>query len=207
MATAQTIIQNARYDLGDFGGQKYNDTMLLHYLNRMIPIFDSVLVALNSDFLKTSASVSLASGSNVAALPTRCDKVSQVWLDTDLWLKEPLDLVMYRYQINNSTGSSARPSYWAYNADNLFFNVDSDDDYTLTVYFMQRTATLALTDDMPYNSLFDEFFREAIVTMAHKAVDNKVPGVDGQFYASFKAMAERHVISRNMKYKNFYIDF
>jgi len=207
MATVATIIQNARYDLGDFGGQKYDDTMMLHYLNRIIPILDDVLISLDADYTKTSASVTLLSGNNTVALPTRCDNIIMIWYGTDLWLKETLDQLMYRYQINASTSNTGTPQYWSYNSANIYFNTDADTDYALTVYFHQRTDTLASDDDMPYNDVFNEYIREAIVTMAQKAKDNKIAGPDQQFYATFKAIAERYVITRNTRFRNFHIDF
>lgn len=207
MATVATIIQNARYDLGDFGGQKYNDTMMLHYLNRIIPILDDVLISLDADYTKTSESLTLLTGSNTVALPTRCDNIIMVWYNSDLWLKESLDKLMYRYQINVATSNTGTPQYWSYNAANIYFNNIADIDYAITVYFHQRTATLTATDSMPYNDVFNEYVREAIVTMAQKAKDNKIPGVDQQFYATFKAIAERYVITRNTHFQNFHIDF
>ena len=54
MATVQTIIDSARYDLVDYVdgvglGIEFDDTELLNYMNRMVGILDSNLVSLNSD--------------------------------------------------------------------------------------------------------------------------------------------------------------
>ena len=54
MATVQSIIDSARYDLVDYVdgvglGIEFDDTELLNYMNRMIGILDSNLVSLNSD--------------------------------------------------------------------------------------------------------------------------------------------------------------
>jgi hypothetical protein len=56
MATVQSIIDSARYDLVDFVdgigvGIEYDDTELLNYLNRMIGIMDSTLSSLGSDLV------------------------------------------------------------------------------------------------------------------------------------------------------------
>lgn len=207
MATVQTIIDNARYDLGDFGGQKYDDVQMLHYMNRIVPIVDDILIALDSDFTKTSAAVTLSSGANTATLPTRCDHILKIWYGSDLLLKESLDVLMYRYQINNASSTTGLPSYWAHNATNIYFNIEADQDYALTAYYHVRTATLAVTDNMPFNDVFNEFFREAIVSMAQKAKDNQITPVDQQFYSTFKHIAERYVISRNKNLKKYWKDF
>lgn len=56
MATAQSVINSARYDLIDFVdgvgvGIEFDDTELLNYLNRMIGLMDSALSSLNSDLV------------------------------------------------------------------------------------------------------------------------------------------------------------
>ena len=207
MTTVQTVINNSRYDLQDFGSQKWDDVQLLSYLNRIVSIIDDTLIALDSDFTKTSDTVTLLTGSNTVALPTRCDSIVWVWDSTDLLLKEDLDKVMYRFQINNGTSTTGNPKYWAYNSSNLYFNISADDDYTLTVYFHQKTDALALTDNMPFNGVFDEFIRESIVSMAFRTKDKAIPAVDQQFYGTFKRIAERYVITRNMRHRTHYIDF
>ena len=53
MATAQSILDSARYDLGDYEtGIMWDDTELLNYLNRMIGIMNSQLVALESELVE-----------------------------------------------------------------------------------------------------------------------------------------------------------
>ena len=57
MATAQTIIDSARYDLVDFKdgtgvGIEFDDTELLNYLNRVVGLMDTSLSALQSDLVE-----------------------------------------------------------------------------------------------------------------------------------------------------------
>lgn len=207
MATVQNIIDSARYDLGDFGGQRQNDTQLLNYMNRVVMVLDDVLISLDSDFTKTSASATLSSGSNTMTLPTRCDSIIKIWYGSELWLKEDLDKVMYRYQINNATSATGSPQYWAHNSANVFFNIEADQDYALTVYYHIRSATLAIGDNMPYSDTFNEYLREAIISMAQKTRDKQITNVDQQFYSTFKHIAERYVISRNTERRKYGIDF
>jgi len=207
MSTVQEIITDSRYDLGDFGGQKYNDVQMLHHMNRIVKILDDILVSLESDYTKTSSEVILLTGDNTVSMPTRSDKIQWVWYGTDRLLKEPLDTVMYRFQLNDATSTTGLPSFWAYNNANLYFNIEADADYTFNVYHHIKTDTLSLTDDMPYNDEFNQYLREAIVSMAQKVSDNQIPGVDQQWYGSFKNIVERHVVSRGIKQKNYHIDF
>lgn len=56
MATAQTIVDSARYDLTDYVdgvglGIEFDDAELLNYLNRMVGIMDFILSSLRSDLV------------------------------------------------------------------------------------------------------------------------------------------------------------
>lgn len=208
MATAQSVIDSARYDLEDFGQQKWTDTQLLNLLNRMVGVLDSALISLDSDFTKTSGSVTLLSGNNTVAVPTTTtDTIFQVWYGTVLLLKEPLEVVMHRYQINNSSSSTARPSFWAHNNNNIYFNIEADTNYALTVYYHQRSAALLVGSSMPYSDRFNEILRESIVSAAHKAKDDNISRVDNAYYNLFKQNAVRYVISRNTIRKKWNLGF
>lgn len=108
------------------------------------------------------------------------------------------------YVVSNNTGE---PNYWAYNAGNFYFDRISASALTLTAYFHQKTATKVITDDMPYQGLFDEYLREALIVMASKAKQDNIVNVDKQFYNYFEQIALRHIISRKFNPKIYYIDF
>lgn len=100
-----------------------------------------------------------------------------------------------------------RPKYWSLQNNKLYFNIDSDQDYYLDIYYHKKSGTLAATDSTPYNGVFDEYLREALIGMARKARNKKITPTDQQFYNMFKEVAERNVIGRNVRRKPYYIDF
>ncbi|GAG52971.1 unnamed protein product, partial [marine sediment metagenome] len=53
MATALEVINSARYDVGDYGtGVMWDNTELLNYLNRMVEVINSELVAQESELVE-----------------------------------------------------------------------------------------------------------------------------------------------------------
>ena len=201
--TVQEIITSARYDLRDFGGQKFDDPQLVNYVNRIIILLDKLLINKNSDFTTTSSSVALASGDYTSTAPTRNHFIICIFNGSDLLTKEPLGEVMYRYQINNESSATGSPGYWAYNNGNIYFNIEADANYTLTAHHHVKTATLTLVDNLPYNDFFNEYIREAIVVMASKAKDDKVVNVDMEFYKMFQLAVNEAVIGRNFTPKDY----
>lgn len=92
MATAQSVINDARYDLIDFVdgvgvGIEFDDAELLNYLNRMIGLLDAQLSALNSDLvhgtdddLYTTANLDYLDISSMNS--GNWNKIRSVWRDS-----------------------------------------------------------------------------------------------------------------------------
>ncbi len=205
--TVGDIITSARYDLGDFGGQKYDDDQLVDYVNRIIVLLDEILITQNSDFTLTSGTATLNSGEYSFTAPTRSHIIIAIFDGTRQLIKESFADVMYRYQINNESSTTGSPSYWAYNNGNIICNVEADDDYTLTVHYHVKTAALTIIDNLPYNDFFNQYIREALVTMASKSVDDKVVNVDKEFYMLFKHAVASAVVGRNFVSKPYHLGF
>jgi len=201
--TVQDIITSARYDLRDHGSQKFDDTQLVDYVNRIITLLDRLLLTKHSDFTMAIADVALASGDYTSTAPTRSHFIESIYYESTLLIKEPLVEVMYRYQMNDQSSSTGVPTYWAYNNGSIFFNVESDDNYTLQAHYHVRTATLTIVDNLPYNDFFNEYIREALVVMASKSKDDKIVQVDMQFYTLFKGAVNDAVIGRNWTAKKY----
>lgn len=197
MATVADIIASARYDLRDFGGQKFDDDQLVDYVNRIIILLDDLLITKRSDFTMTAGTGTLSSGEYTMTAPARSDIVTAVFYGTETIVKRPLGDVLYRYQMNNESSVTGKPSYWAYNNTTLTFNIEADTDYALHIHYHVRTATLTTSANMPYNDWFNNYIREAVVIMASKAKDDKVVNVDMQFYEMFKRVVNSAVIGRN----------
>jgi len=206
MALVSEVIRSARYDLGDMG-QKFDDDQLVNYLNRIMQLLDRLLIARGSDFTLDSTTDTLSSGSNTITEPTLSTKMIQLYYGTIRIYKEYFNDVSYRYQINSENSSTGSPSYWAHKGSDIFFNIDADDDYTITLYYHQRTATLTMSSDMPYSDFFNEYLREALIIMASKAKDDKIVNVDMQFHEMFKQIVNSTVIGRNHVPKYYNLGF
>jgi len=207
MATVANIITNARYDLRDHGAQKYDDAQLVLYTNRIIKLLDDLLITQHSDLTFNTATTTLNTGAATATVPTGAHIITKVYNGTVLLIKKsPMD-ILDRYHFNNENGSTGTPSYWALLGDNINVNIEADADYTLGVHYHKRTATLILTDDLPYSDLFNEFILEAIIVMAQKAKDDKIVKVDMQFYEMFRNIVASTVVSRNHIKKPYNLGF
>jgi hypothetical protein len=207
MATLQTVIDSARYDLRDVGDMEYDDGQLVDYMNRMFVVMDNILIYHDSDILRTNATVTLSAAAKTAALPTRSDYTSKLWYGQRPLEKRSLAEVEYRWHLNDQGSVTGQPNYWSYNAANYFFDITADQEYSLTAYFHQKTPTKVITDDMPYNDLFNEYMRESLIVMAQKAREDKVVNVDQQFHRYFEDIAQRVVMSRKWNPRTYHIEF
>jgi len=190
------IIKSARYDLQDYSGVKWNDAQLLNYVNRIIKILDDLLIAWCSDFTIHHATTTLSSGENTITPPDYTNNIVLLYIDSVTIIKKSMIDVAALYQCNKENSSTGKPSYWAHNNSNIYFNIESDDDYTLDAYYHIKTSTLALTDYLPYNDFFNEYIREAIVMMSTKTKDDKIINVDMQVYKLFQSIVDSIVVSR-----------
>jgi len=83
---------------------------------------------------------------------------------------------------------------------------DSSGDFTLfklynfadvlTIFYDKKTASLALTDSMPYNDTFNEFLREMLVLCAKAKKEGILSQADGMFNTMFRSRAMQEEISR-----------
>lgn len=104
--------------------------------------------------------------------------------------------------------TKSQPSYWSHDGANICFDCRADQDYTLSAYYHVRSAAMSATSDtVPYNGIFDEFFREYVVALASKAKDDKTPQVDNMYRRKFEKFAKRTMISRNFRPKHYKVDF
>jgi hypothetical protein len=120
MATAQTVIDSARYDLLDFvdgngTGIEFDDYELLNYLNRMIGLMDSALSSLGSDLvLGIDDSFTTTANLDYVAISTLNSgnwlRVRRVWLDNRDLLEQVKISYMYytrRYRQNLLTSGDS----------------------------------------------------------------------------------------------------
>ena len=78
----------------------------------------------------------------------------------------------------------------------------------ITIFYDKKTAGLALTDSMPYNSIFDEFLREMLVLCAKAKKEGIISRADGVFNSLFKQRVMQEEISRSFIPRNYnYMEF
>lgn len=192
MATINTVITEARYDLRDTSSTLYTDAELYYYANRGLVQLDNVLSALNSDWVYNEASLALISGRNYLAAPTNCMVVRSAWISSDELVKtSPKDIYEKRKYIT----ATGQPYYFAEVGANLQFEYTTGAAYTVKAYYDLRATALVAGASMPYGDEFNAAIREMIVTLAHKRNETNV-FPDSEIYNFFMSKLVGNVIRR-----------
>jgi hypothetical protein len=204
MATAQTIIDSARYDLVDFVdgvgvGIEFDDTELLNYLNRMIGLMDTQLSALQSDLVEaeeadidTVADQAYVDISNLNS--GLWHRIRSVWLGSTRLEQVTLNYMRYTSRFRSG---SAKPQIWALYGNQILFPQDCDSAHTdLFIYYDKKSAALTLSSNMPYSDRFNEFFREMLVMCAKAKKEGIMDRADAALNEMFRSRAMQEEISR-----------
>jgi hypothetical protein len=204
MATAQSIIDSARYDLVDFVdgvgiGIEFDDVELLNYLNRMIGLMDSQLSALNSDLVEAEETdidtVASQDYVDISGLNSGLwNRVRNVWIGRRRLEQVTLSYMRYTRMFRSG---DARPTIWALSNQRILFPQGADAAHTdLVIYYDKKTAELALDDSMPYNDIFNEFFREMMVMTAKAKKEGILDRADATLNEMFRSRAMTETIQR-----------
>jgi hypothetical protein len=154
MATAQSVIDSARYDLLDQSdgvglGIEYDDTELLNYLNRMVGLLDSNLASLKSDLTEARAdNIDMVDGQDYVELATTLN--SGNWLDIrSVWrgdrLLEKISVQEMRYK-NMHNDVDEDPFYWALSGTKILFPIGVNGPTELIGTATDRTLTGGVTN-------------------------------------------------------------
>ena len=204
MATAQSILDSARYDLMDYDdgvgvGIQYDDTELLNYLNRMIGLMDASLSSLNSDLVEAEElsidTVSSQAYVDISGLNSGLwHRIRSVWIGATRLEQVSLNYMRYTRRFRSN---DARPTIWALWNDQILFPTGCDSAHTdLAIYYDKKSATLTLSDSMPYNDRFNEFIREMLVMTAKAKKEGVLSRSDSALNTLFRARAMQEEISR-----------
>ena len=212
MATVDTFIDSARYDLRDYqGGLEFDDDEILEYINRMVIVLDSTLTALNSSHVHgTDSTVDLLIATNSVDIKTNLnsgnwDSIRSVWISQNRLEKISVDLMYYkRKYLSTSTG---QPQFWAHEGDNLIFDLTADQKYDLTIHYNKRTATLTTASNMPYSDRFNQIFRELLVMHAKAKKEGSIAPPEQMYSAMFRRVAIEDQIRIDFVPKNYRIGF
>jgi hypothetical protein len=213
MATLASLITAARYDLTDYDtGIVFSDEELLVYLNRMFEIMDATLSAMNSDLTKEietgidtvadQAYVDLSAALNSGLWQS----VTEVWLGQDQLVKRSVDVVWYYAKFRST---SERPWIWALHNRKIIFPAGADQIHTdLIIQYHKKTGDLASSASMPYNDIFNEFFREQLVLHSKmKRLGPQAIQGDQAWNSAFKRVAMAEVIRRGWCKKPYNMDW
>lgn len=146
MATVQSVLDSARYDLSDFEtGLDFDDVELLDYMNRMIGLMDSALAAFRSDLIHgTETTIDLVEDQDYVELSSmnsgNWDSIRSVWVDTTKLTQISVDEMYYKRKWYSS---SLFPYFWALQGTQIIFESESDRGWEDTV--VPTNATNILT--------------------------------------------------------------
>lgn len=210
MATVQSIIDSARYDLVDFVdgvgvGIEFDDAELLNYLNRMIGVLDAELSSLSSDLVEgEEAGIDTVLGQDYIDISSMnsglWNRVRRVYIGSDSL--EQISLPYMRYTRLYRSGN-ARPRLWALSNQQILFPQGADDAHTdVLIYYDSKTAELTLSSSMPYNDIYNEFIREMLVLCAKAKKKGLMDRPELAFNATFRRRAMQEEISRKFIPKN-----
>lgn len=211
--TLASLIDSARYDLQDYEtGTIFTDQELYVYLNRMFEIMDSTLSHMNSDLTKditkTIDTVADQDYVDLSAAPNSglWQSITEVWIGSDKLEKRSVDNVWYNAKFRSS---SERPWIWAVHNRRIIFPADCDQVYTdLIIQYHKKTGVLLSTANMPYNDIFNEFFREQLVLHSKmKRLGPQAIAGDQVWNAAFKRVAMAEVIRRGWCEKPYNMDW
>lgn len=210
MATVQSMLDSARYDLRDYEtGLMWDDTEILNYLNRMVGIMDSQLAVLNSDLVEAEElDIDCVQSQNYVDLAAMnsgdWDSIRQVWIGQNIIYKISVGLMRYKRMFRSSEG---RPYYYALSNRTLLWDYACPSAYTtLAIYYNKKTAVLTATDDMPYDDIFNEFFRSQLSVYSKMRAGLPAQG-DSMDSSTFRKRAMEEVIRRGFNPRPYYIDF
>jgi len=212
MATVESILDSARYDLGDYEeGIMWDNRELLDFFNRMVTVMQSQLAALSSELVEgEETDIDCVADQKYVDLSSMnsglWSNITTVWIGQDLI--EQTSLAKMRYKRIFRTGQTAQPYYWALKDQQLLFEQDCASAYTtLTIYYNKKQADLALTDSMPYQDRFNDSFVEMLNLYTASKKQGDVTSVNQLMRQVFKKRAMEEVVRRDFVQRPYYIDF
>lgn len=211
MATVQSMITSARYDLRDYSkGVLFDNTEILDYINRVVGILDSTLASLGSDLVEAEElDIDCVEDQDYVDLSSLnsglWDSIRSVWIDQDELEKISINHMRFKRMWYSGTGL---PQFWALSNRLILFEEDCADSYTtLKIYYNKKTGTLALTDNMPYSDIFNELIREMLVLHAKAKKEGRVSNPDTLFTEIFRTRAMQENLRRDWTKRPYWLGF
>jgi len=210
MATINDLIDSARYDLRDYQtGLEFDDVELIEFVNRMIRNMDSSLIALNSDLVHGSASLSLGAGVTQLDISStlnsgKWDTIRSLYRSRVKIYQLSVDDLYYNRLMTSGTGA---PDYWALQGTTLQFDKTTDQIYTLTCWYNKTTGTLSGSSTTPYAGIVDDWLREMLVMHAKSKKEGNLGKPEMIYSELARKRAMEIQIRRSFVPKPYKIDF
>lgn len=205
MATVSTWLNSVRYDLRNYADIDWDPDQVIHYLNRAVDILDQRLASINSDQTFTQGSDTLSSGDDYISTPSNCLAIREVWIGQDRKTNVSMDELYYRRRFR--TSDSTEPNFWCWVQNEIQFEVEADDDYTVVYMYDKGTSTLASSSDMPYNDSYNNILREVTVLMCIHKKNKKDSPTDALYVSMFDQILFMDTINRRFVRKEYKLDF
>lgn len=192
MATIDSEITSARYDLKDEYATQYSDAMLLDFYNRALKNLDAFLGAIKSDWVLESTTVTLSSGDT--SVPVPADFMTERKLrynNNDLHKRNAQQCLEWQQEYSAGT-----PNYYAPHQGTFIFDREAGADYTIHVYYNKASSTLATGGSMPFSDEFNDVLKQAAVMIAKTRNQYDITRNYGLYNFFSQALGQK-VVSRN----------
>jgi hypothetical protein len=215
MANAISVVNDARYDLKDYGtGVNIENVELLNYLNRVIRIFGKELCRVNSEYTHTSTSTSTSASTAYIAAPSTAHHIRSVWIGTDKLTHISSNEMDEKRKWYDISSAQAKPQYWCHRGANILFQQQpgqdaSSADWVCTIHSNNIPAAITSIDSsaMPWASHYDDHLIQSLVFYTRAKKDDTMENPDAAIAKMARQMAVGEYISRNNVRKGYYIDF
>jgi hypothetical protein len=207
MATAATIIDNARYDLRDYGtGVNVGDTELLAYLNRVVELVSQQLASVKSDLVfAVEEDTDTVLGTASIAAPTDAHSIIEVWIGEDRLTQVSPNELYYKRKFRSG---NAKPQYWALVGANIQFQQGADAAHTdVVIHYNQKPAVLTSGSNMPWNDTMNDLIVQSLVIYTRGKKDDTIEQPDSVLEKITRERVMAEVIRRNHVKKTVWIDF
>jgi len=195
MSTVADLLTASKYDLKDYGAKEFDQTQMVHYLNRCIKILDRALIALQSDQTLTESDLVVDSGAIKAPITINGVNIREIW-DSDNTIMVKVS-ARKLYELRMYKGDTSQPRNWSHIKQYVEFDVTTDQEYTFTYYYDSMSTAVTATGTMPYQGQYDEYLREALIMMAQAKKHKKLPQTDAVYLQMFTANLQQDIINRN----------
>jgi len=101
---------------------------------------------------------------------------------------------------------SGTPVNWAWEGTNIIFDYFADQAYGLIIHFSQKTDTLEMSSDMPYNDEFNEQLRQGVVMIGENKYD-EVTQLSAALLTMFEQSARTKTMRRGFVPKRYRLNF